>query len=417
MEEPLVRNYLVEGNLAPGLPERIYFWDETLRDGEQMPGVHFTPEEKLRIARMMDAIGISIMDVGMPVVSTEERKAVKAIAAEGLGASVMTAARTVKADVDACLECDVDEVSIFVACSDLHLKHKLRMTREQVLSISQEMVEYAKGHGVKVSFVTEDTVRADLDYVEQLYNTCIEAGADRAVLCDTVGVMTPTAMRWWIEDVKKRLKPIQLSVHIHNDFGMGVANTLAALEAGVEVPHTTINGLGERCGNTPFEETVTALEALYGYKTGVDISRLYELSRLVEELSGVPVAVNKPIVGYNAFRHESGIHTHGVLMHTLTYEPIQPELVGNRRVFTYGKHTGAASVEDKLKRAGIETDKERMMAIVASIKELAEHKEKEDQRAFIRAYREREERLRGVTEEEFWEIARRAGVKGSPSRG
>jgi 2-isopropylmalate synthase len=417
LEEQLIRNYLVEKNLAPGLPKKVYFWDETLRDGEQMPGIHFTAEEKLRIARLMDEVGISIMDVGMPIVSKEERRAVKAIASAGLDASVMTAARTVKADVDACLECDADEVSIFVACSDLHLRYKLRKTREEVMSIAQEMVEYAKGHGVKVSFVTEDTVRADLDYVQRLYNACIEAGADRAVLCDTVGVMTPTAMRWWIEEVKSRLKPVQLSVHIHNDFGMGVANTLAALEAGVEVPHTTVNGLGERCGNTPFEETVMALEALYGYKTGIDTSRLYELSRLVEELSGVPVAVNKPIVGYNAFRHESGIHTHGVLMHTLTYEPIQPELVGNRRVFIFGKHTGAAAVEDRLKRAGIKADKNKVMEIVATIKERAEKKGKEDQLEFIRAYREREERLRGVTEEEFWDIVKSVGLEIPPSKG
>ncbi|MCJ2519518.1 MAG: homoaconitate hydratase [Candidatus Thermoplasmatota archaeon] len=415
MEERLVRNYLVEEKLVSGLPEKLYFWDETLRDGEQMPGVHFTPDEKLRIARMMDDIGIAIMDVGMPIISQEEKRAVKAIATAGLDAQVISAARTLKGDIDACLDCDVDEVSIFVACSDLHLKYKLRMTREQVLSIAPEMVEYTKEHGVKVSFVTEDTVRADMDYVEELYNACIAAGADRAVLCDTVGVMTPTAMKWWLTEVRKRLRPIQLSVHIHNDFGMGVANTLAALECGVEVPHTTINGLGERSGNTPFEETVTALESLYGYETGINISRLYKLSRLVEELSGVPVAVNKPIVGYNAFRHESGIHTHGVLMHTLTYEPIQPELVGNRRVFIFGKHTGAAAVEDRLKGVGIKADKEKVMDIVASIKELTERKEKEDQRAFIRSYREREEKLRGVTEEEFWRIAEKVGLELPPS--
>ncbi len=411
MEERLIRNYLVEEKLAPGLPEKVYFWDETLRDGEQMPGVHFTPEEKVKIASMMDDIGIPIMDVGMPIVSLEERKAVKAIAAARLDAQVMTAARTLKGDIDACLDCDVDAVSVFVACSDLHLKYKLRMTREQVLGIAPEMVEYVKEHGVHVSFVTEDTVRADMDYVERLYNACIDAGADRAVLCDTVGVMTPTAMRWWIQAVKKRLRPIQLSVHIHNDFGMGVANTLAALEAGVEVPHTTINGLGERSGNTPFEETVTALESLYGYDTGIEVSRLYELSRLVEEISGVPVAVNKPIVGYNAFRHESGIHTHGVLKHTLTYEPIQPELVGSRRIFIFGKHTGAAAVEDKLRGAGLEVDAEKVTEIVAGIKELTERKEKEDQRAFIQSYRDREERLRGVTEEEFWKIAGKIGVQ------
>ncbi len=415
MEERLIRNYLLEEKLAPGLPERILFWDETLRDGEQMPGVHFTPGEKVKIASMMADVGIPIMDVGMPVVSDEEKQAVKAIVAEGLDTQVMTAARTVKGDIDACLECDVDAVSIFVACSDLHLKYKLRMTREQVLDIAPEMVEYAKGHGVHVSFVTEDTVRADVDYVEKLYNAAIDAGADRAVLCDTVGVMTPTAMNWWITHIKKRLKPVQLSVHIHNDFGMGVGNTLAALECGVEVPHTTVNGLGERSGNTPFEETVMALESLYGYDTGIETPRLFELSRLVEELSGVPVAVTKPIVGYNAFRHESGIHTHGVLMHTLTYEPLQPELVGNKRVLVFGKHTGAAAVEDKLRRAGIEPEKEKVMAIVAAIKEQTQAREKTDQWAFIQSYRDREERLRGVTEEEFWQTVREVGVEVPPS--
>lgn len=411
MEEPLVRNFLVEEKLAPDLPRRVLFWDETLRDGEQMPGVHFTPKEKLRIAEAMDAVGIPILDVGMPVVSREEQKAVRSIVAADLDAQVLTANRTLKRDLDASLACNVDAVSIFVACSDLHLKYKLRMTRAQVLALAPEMVEYAKEHGLHVSFVTEDTVRADMDFVEALYNACIEAGADRAVLCDTVGVMTPTSMGWWVREMRRRLKPVELSVHIHNDFGMGVANTLAALEAGVPVPHTTINGLGERCGNTPFEETVMALESLYHYHTGIQLPRLYALSRLVEDLSGVPVAVNKPIVGYNAFRHESGIHTHGVLQHTLTYEPIQPSAVGNRRVFIFGKHTGAAAVEDRLRKAGVTPDKAQVAAIVTGIKERTERREKEDQQAFIRAYREREERLRGVTEEEFWEIAADVGVR------
>lgn len=405
-----MRNYLREAQLATGLGEKIRFWDETLRDGEQMPGVHFSPEEKAAIALRLDGVGISIINAGFPAVSEEEQRAVKAVVAEGLDATVLTAARTVKADVDACLVCDPDAIAVFVACSDLHLKYKLRKTREEVLALAPELVEYTKEHGVEVAFVTEDTVRADLDYVEPLYNACTAAGADIAVLCDTVGVMTPSAMRWWIREVKSRLDPIPLSVHIHNDFGMGVANTLAALEEGVEIPQTTINGLGERSGNTPFEETVMALESLYGYDTGIAVSQLHALSRFVEERSGVPVAVNKPIVGYNAFRHESGIHTHGVLMHTLTYEPLQPELVGNRRVFIFGKHTGAAAVEDRLRAAGVQADKEQVLAVVAAIKALAEGREKDDQRAFIDQYREREEHLRGVTEEEFWRAVESAGI-------
>ncbi|MEE9164400.1 MAG: hypothetical protein V3U17_06385, partial [Thermoplasmata archaeon] len=181
-------------------------------------------------------------------------------------------------------------------------------------------------------------------------------------------------------------------------------------EEGVQVPHTTINGLGERSGNTPFAETVMARESLYGFDTGIKTERLYKLSRLVEELSGVPVAVNKRIVGYNSFRHESGILTLGVLMNTLTYEPIQPEVVGNRRVFIFGKHTGTAAVEDRLKEAGMEASGEDVRKIVAGIKDLAESKGKADQTAFIKLYREREERLRGVTEEEFWTIAKEVGL-------
>jgi isopropylmalate/homocitrate/citramalate synthase len=308
MEEELVHNYVLEKDIIKGLPEKVIFWEETLRDGEQTPGVVFTVDEKLKIARMLDDMGVGIMDVGIPVVSKEEFKAVKAIANEGLKATIIGAARTVKSDIDACVDADVDETSIFIACSDLHLKYKLQMSREKVLEISVESCEYAKDHGLDVAFVTEDTVRADLDFVTELYNACTEAGAKRAVLCDTVGVMTPAAMRWWIGEIKERFKPVQLSIHCHNDLGMAVANSLAAVECGVEVPHTTVNGIGERSGNASFEELVMALEVLYGHRTGIDLSKLYELSKTVEEISGIPLAINKPIVGYNAFSHESGIH-------------------------------------------------------------------------------------------------------------
>jgi len=405
-----VRNYLVEENLAPNLPKKVLFWDETLRDGEQTPGVSYSVDEKVRVARFLDEIGVPIMDVGIPVISEQEMRAVKAITKEGLDATIIAAARTLKKDVDACVEADADETSIFVACSDLHLKYKLRMTREEVIQASVECTEHALDHGLKVSFVTEDTVRADLDYVQELYTAAIEAGATRAVLCDTVGVMTPTGMRWWIEEVKRRLPPVQLSIHCHNDFGMAVANSLAAIECGVEVPHTTVNGIGERSGNASFEELVMALEKLYGYDTGIDTVRLYELSRLVEELSGIPLAVNKPVVGYNAFSHESGIHAHGVLMHTLTYEPMKPEELGRKRRFIFGKQTGSAAVIDKLEKEGVKATDEQVAKIVKMIKETAEQRKKDEQIAFIKEFREREEKRRGVTETEFWEIVRATGV-------
>src|SRR2546422_2782508 len=414
MEEPLVHNYIVEGGLAKRLPKKVVFWDETLRDGEQTPGVYFSPEEKLEIATMLSEMGVAIMDVGIPVVSREEARGVKLIASAGLDASILAACRAVRRDVEACVECDVDEVSVFIACSDLHLKYKVSMTREQVLDAAGGECEYAKAPGVGVTFVTEDTFRADFDYVVQLYNAAIDAGAPRAVFSDTVGYTTPAMMKWFIGRLKGRLQPVQLSVHCHNDFGLAVANSLAAVEAGVEVPHTCVNGLGERSGNAAFEELVMALEVLYGRKTGIDVSRMAEVSKLVEQLSGVPVAINKAIVRYNSFSHESGIHADGVIKMTSTYEPMQPERVGRERRFILGKHTGSTAVEDKLKRNSVQATPDQVRQIVTMIKDLAESRSKEEQEAFIHMYREREEKRRGVSDAEFWDIVRRAGLTPPP---
>jgi isopropylmalate/homocitrate/citramalate synthase len=191
---------------------------------------------------------------------------------------------------------------------------------------------------------------------------------------------------------------------------MAVANSLAAIESGVRVPHTCVNGLGERAGNASFEELVLALEALYGYDTGIDVSRIYEVSQLVERLSGVPVGVAKPLVGPNAFAHESGIHAHGVIKHTATYEPIQPERIGRHRTFVFGKHTGSQAVAEKIRLRGVEAMPDQVVQLVALIKEFSEARSKEDQRAFITLFRERVRRQRGVTDEEFWSLAEKAGI-------
>src|SRR2546422_9417376 len=275
----------------------------------------------------------------------------------------MAAVRAVRRYVESCIDCDFADVSIFISCSDLHLKYKLNMTREQVLEAAVSECEYAKAHGLGVTFVTEDTFRADLDYVTQLYNACIDAGATRVVLADTIGIMTPAAIQWFFGEVKKRFKPAQLSLHAHNDFGLAVANNLAALEVGVEVPHTCVNGIGERAGDVSFEELVMGLEASYGYETGIDVSRLYKLSRLVEKLSGIPIAVNKAVVGYNAFSHESGIHADGVIKHTGTYEPMQPETIGRERRFIFRKHTRSTAVLDKLRERRLEPTKDQPAAM------------------------------------------------------
>ena len=370
----------------------------------------YTPEEKLEIARILDEIHVPILDVGIPVVSKEEARSVRTIANEGLDAVVMAAARTVRKDVEACIECGVDEVALFTAGSDLHIKHKLGLTRERVKEVAVRETEFAVAHGLAVSFVTEDTFRADLGFVTDLYNACTEAGAHRAVVCDTVGVMTPPGIHWFFERLKEGLKPTELSFHGHNDFGLAVANSLAAIEAGVRVPHTCVNGLGERAGNASFEEVVLALEALYGYDTGIDVSRLYEVSQLVERLSGVPVGVAKPLVGPNAFAHESGIHAHGVIKHTATYEPIQPERIGRQRTFVFGKHTGSLAVAEKLRAGGLEVTQEQVAQLVTLIKDFSEARSKKDQRAFIDSFRDRVQRQRGVTDEEFWSLAEKAGI-------
>src|SRR5436309_1926421 len=230
-EERLVHNYLIEAGLAGRIPRGVRIWEETLRDGEQTPGVAYTPEEKIQIARFLDEIHVPIMDVGIPVVSKEEARGVRAIANAGLDATVMAAARTVRKDVDACIDCGVDEIALFTAGSDLHIRHKLGMTREQVKEVAVRETEYAVAHGVDVSFVTEDTFRADLDFVVDLYNACTNAGAHRAVVCDTVGVMTPPGIRWFFGQLKERLVPTELSFHGHNDFALAVANKLRSYGA------------------------------------------------------------------------------------------------------------------------------------------------------------------------------------------
>ena len=343
-DEALVHNYIVERGLAANLPQKIVIWDETLRDGEQTPGVAFTPEEKVSIATLLDDMGVPLMDVGIPVVSKEEARGVKLIANAGLDASIMAAARAVRKDVEACVECGVDEIAIFIACSDLHLKYKLNMTREQVKEAAVRETEYAKDHGLRVSFVTEDTFRADLDYVVDLYNACIQAGASRAVICDTVGVMTPIGIRWFVEQVTARLPRIQLSFHGHNDFGLAVANSLAAVEAGAEQGPVTGNGIGERAGNAALEEVAMALlvrRDVEPYHTEIHTEELYPASQMLIRLTGMIVQRNKAIVGRNAFAHEAGIHQDGVLKHAITYEIMSPEAVGMpSNHIVLGKHSG-----------------------------------------------------------------------------
>ncbi len=409
----LVENFHVKGSPKRKWPKRIVWWDETLRDGEQTPGVYYTHDEKLELARLISAAGVDVMNVGIPAISPNELKAVKAIANEGLDASILGAARTIRSDIDAVIQSDAPEIAAFIAASEVHLKHKLNLTHEQAIEKAVDSVEYAKDHGLKVTFVTEDTVRADMGFVADIYRAAIDAGAKRVLFCDTVGVMTPSTFGWWLDKTVARIKrpKVEYGVHIHNDFGMGVANTLTALEHGIPCVNTTVNGIGERAGNACFEELVMALEELYHVKTHIDKAQLYALSRRVEEISGVPVAFNKAVTGYNAFTHESGIHTDGVIKNTLTYEPMQVEQLGRRRRFVFGKHTGTRAVEARLGEAGCKATKEQLLGIANEIKVHTENHTKEYVRDFIAAYRTWDRDNKGVSPEVFWAIAKRHGVK------
>ncbi|MCL4435581.1 MAG: 2-isopropylmalate synthase [Thaumarchaeota archaeon] len=351
--------------------ERILIFDTTLRDGEQTPGVSLTPENKLQIAKQLDRLGVDIIEAGFPITSKGEIEAMKSIAKAGLNAEICGLARTSRKDIDAALECGVDSIHTFIATSDIHLKHKLKMTREQALEKAIDAVEYCKSHGVTVEFSAEDATRTDPSYLKKVFGAVCDAGANRIDIPDTVGVITPDKMFQLVTDVKT-VVDVPISLHCHNDFGLAVANTLAGINAGARTAHVAVNGLGERAGNASLEELVMALYCLQRRKTGIHTELIYETSRLVSRIAGIVIQPNKAIVGENAFGHESGIHTHGVLEMPLTYEPMAPELVGRKRWIQAGKHAGGHGIDAQLKELGIDVNQNQLKEIVERVKDLGD---------------------------------------------
>ncbi|VVB65182.1 (R)-citramalate synthase CimA [uncultured archaeon] len=352
------------------LSGKVRFLDTTLRDGEQTPGVSLDMDEKLAIARGLDALGVQVIEAGSAITSEGERKSMKAVADSGLNAEICSFVRTLKSDVDLALQCDVDSVHLVVPVSDLHIECKLKSDRKTVFQNAIDVTEYAKDHGLVVELSGEDASRADLDFLTSIYLAGVEAGADRLCFCDTVGVLVPEATAAIFARLSELGAPI--SIHCHNDFGMATANTVAALRSGASQAHVTVNGIGERAGNASLEEVVMTLESLYKMKTGIRCEDLYQLSRMVSRMTGIPVAPNKSLVGENAFTHEAGIHVHGLLADTSTYEPLHPEQVGRKRRIVLGKHAGRASVELALKEFGIGVTDDQLAQIVERVKELGD---------------------------------------------
>ncbi|MCK5402510.1 2-isopropylmalate synthase [Candidatus Bathyarchaeota archaeon] len=351
--------------------ESVNFLDTTLRDGEQTPGASLNPEKKLRIAKRLDELGIQIIEAGSAIASEGEIKTIRLIMKEKLNAEILSFARALKRDINAVLKSDAQGVHLVVSTSPSHLKYKLKKTEEQVLQMAIDTTQYAKDHGLIVELSAEDATRSDLNFVKKVFAAGIDAGADRICPCDTVGILTPERSYSFHHEISSTFN-IPVSAHCHNDFGMGVANSIAALMGGAKEVHATINGLGERAGNASLEEIVMTLISLYDVQLPIKTQLFYNTSRLVSRLTGISVQPNKAIIGDNAFTHEAGIHTHGVLASPLTYEPFSPELVGQIRKIIPGKYSGKHGIKAELESLGLYPTDEQLGEIVRQVRALGD---------------------------------------------
>jgi len=343
--------------------------DCTLREGEQTPGVVFSIEDKKRIAEKLDEVGIQQLEAGFPVVSEKQRKGIKALVKMDLDAEIICFSRAKQVDIDAAAETGADGIVVSFSISQYHRNYKFhKMSKEKYLDELARWVSYAKDYGLFVIYGAEDSTREnDLNFLKEAFKTAEEAGADRARIVDTLGCIRPSGMTYLIREIRNTIN-IPIEVHCHNDMGLALANSLAAIEAGATTISTSVNGIGERSGITPTEEAITALHVLFGIDQ-FDTSKLTELSKIVENISGVNVAVNKPITGENACTHGSGIHQHGVFMNPITYETFHPKLIGRRRKVYIDELCGTHGVlYIAEKELGINISKDTAQKVLSRIK-------------------------------------------------
>lgn len=343
------------------LPERVVIHDTTLRDGEQQAGVVFRRDEKVRIATALDEAGVDRIEAGMPSVSRDDFDAVKEIAKLGLKARVMAFSRCLKQDVDLAIKAEVPGVVMELPSSKHIIEYGYRIPEDSAIKMVVEAAEYAKKHGLFVTLLAIDSTRADYEFLKKVVNS-VQDFMDSLTIADTFGVASPFAMEYLTKQVKSLTKkPVE--VHPHNDFGLAVANALAAVASGASAVHVTVNGIGERAGNAALEETVLALELLLGVRTNVKLDKLYELSKLVEQLSGVKLPPHKPVVGDSPFRVESGMIAEWWIsareVRPTEVFPILPELVGRKGgiEIVLGKKSGKTNIVEALKEVGIDSSK------------------------------------------------------------
>ena len=364
-------NFLPEIKRSFSIADRIIIHDATLRDGEQTPGVVFRKEEKVAIARELDLVGVDRIEAGMPAVSEEDESAVKEIVRLNLRAKIMVLCRALQADIDKAVDCGVWGIVIEAPCGVPRLKYQFNWTPEEVIKRSIECINYAKNKGLFVAYFPYDTTRADLVVLRKFITEVTAASnPDSIAIVDTNGCCLPEGIKFLIREVRK-LTHLPLEIHTHNDLGLSIANTLAAVEEGAEVVHVCINGIGERCGNAALEEIVVCLKCLLGISMErIDFRRLYELSQLVSNAARMEVAGNKPVVGRLAFTRESGLG-----MEVFTREPrvafaIHPEFVGRKFEVVLGKKSGRQSIKVKLAEMGIEASDEIVGKILEEVKRL-----------------------------------------------
>ncbi len=371
------------------MSRKVAIFDTTLRDGEQSPGVSLTQREKLEIARQLARLGVDVIEAGFPVASPGEKEAVQMIAEDvgrRDGPVIAALSRAVEKDIriagEALQPAKRRRIHTFIATSEIHLHYKLRMTREQVLDAAVKAVRLARNFTEEVEFSAEDATRSDPEFLCQVFEAAIDAGATTINIPDTVGYTMPQEFGALVRTVFQKVPNIQkvsfVSVHCHNDLGLAVANSLAGLMEGANQVECTINGIGERAGNASLEEIVMAIYcrgSVLGLHTTIRHDQIVRTSHMVREFTGMVVQPNKAIVGANAFRHESGIHQHGVLSNPLTYEIIDPKVIGlSGSGLVLGKHSGRHALEQKLREMGYELTREQLDSVFQSFKALADRK-------------------------------------------
>jgi 2-isopropylmalate synthase len=348
--------------------KKISVLDSTLREGEQHPGVSFTIKQRIQIAWMLDYFGVDQIEIS-PVVSSDHKEAVKTIIKQGLKADIVSHGRALKEDIDVSLSCDAKWCAAYLGISDIHLKDKLRITREQAMERAVGTVEYAKSHGLKIRFTVEDGSRADPEFLLKMCRAIEKAGVDRISLPDTVGIMRPVGMYNFVKKVRDAVDT-PLDAHVHNDIGFAVANAFAACDAGVDQIHTTIDGIGERTGIPSLAEVSVALTFLYRSPNDFRLDMLQDLSRLIEDYTSIRPYDSKPIVGSSAYKHKAGTHLAAILKNPAAYEPIPPRTVGNRRRIVFGELAGKTGASYLMSILGLEKNNESAKAVALGLKNL-----------------------------------------------